>query len=303
VVQRHRFGGFGGFGGGVKAALRIVGGALKVREDRSARVATGVIPAVCETADPTSTLGLGLACLLPIAVAGALVPLRDVIVSTNVALALVVTVVVAAIAGGRQAGAVAAVMSVASYDFFFTQPYLSLRINSRDDVETAVLLLVVGLIVGTLASRARREKASAAAGRTELQRIFRIADQVARGDEATAVISSAQVELTALLGLEECRFEAPPYGEQLPRMERSGVIAGLHDYRFTRGGFELPASGVALPVLARGQQVARFVLRPTPDVGLSLEERVVAVALADQVGGALAENRPSSVNGRSTPRA
>jgi len=243
-------------------------------------------------------LGVALGVVLPIAVGGALVPLRDVTVGTNVALALVVTVVVAAVVGGRQAGAVAAVMAVVSYDFFFTRPYLSLRINSRDDIETAVLLLVVGLIVGSLASRARQAKASAEAGRTELRRIFRVADQVARGAAAADVIAATQVEMTALLGLQECRFEAPPYGEQLPRMERSGVIAGIHDYRYTRGGFELPASGVELPVLARGQQVGRFVLRPTPDVGLSLEERVVAVALADQVGGALAEHRaPSSING------
>ena len=32
------------------------------------------------------------------------------------------------------------------------------------------------------------------------------------------------------------------------------------------GGFELPAEGAELPVLARGQQIGRFVLEPTPGV-------------------------------------
>jgi hypothetical protein len=36
-------------------------------------------------------------------------------------------------------------------------------------------------------------------------------------------------------------------------------------------------------VLARGREVGRFVLIPTPGVPTSLEERVVAVAIADQV--------------------
>ena len=50
-----------------------------------------------------------------------------------------------------------------------------------------------------------------------------------------------------------------------------------------RGGFELPAGGVELPVLARGQHIGRFVLVPTPGHSASLEERLVAVAIADQV--------------------
>ena len=50
-----------------------------------------------------------------------------------------------------------------------------------------------------------------------------------------------------------------------------------------RGGFELPADGVELPVLARGQHIGRFVLVPTPGQAVSLEERLVAVAIADQV--------------------
>jgi hypothetical protein len=49
------------------------------------------------------------------------------------------------------------------------------------------------------------------------------------------------------------------------------------------GGFELPADGVELPVLARGQHIGRFLLVPTPRIAVSLEQRIVAVAIADQV--------------------
>ena len=58
--------------------------------------------------------------------------------------------------------------------------------------------------------------------------------------------------------------------------------------RFThtghRTGFELPVDGVDLPALARGQQIGRFVLVPTPGVATTLEQRVAAVAIADQAG-------------------
>ena len=49
----------------------------------------------------------------------------------------------------------------------------------------------------------------------------------------------------------------------------------------------LPSSAVDLVVQARGQVLGRFVLTPTPGYPVSLHRRVVAVAIADQVGAAL----------------
>jgi len=58
--------------------------------------------------------------------------------------------------------------------------------------------------------------------------------------------------------------------------------------RVTRGAYELPGEGAELQVLSRGQPVGRFALLPKPGNEFSLEQRVVAVALADQVGAVLA---------------
>ena len=61
-----------------------------------------------------------------------------------------------------------------------------------------------------------------------------------------------------------------------------------------RAGFELPEQGVDLPVLALvgTRKIGRFVLIPTPGIATNVEERVVAVAIADQVGDRLvAEQR------------
>ena len=49
----------------------------------------------------------------------------------------------------------------------------------------------------------------------------------------------------------------------------------------------LPSPAVDLLVQARGQVLGCFVLRPTPGYPVSLHRRVVAVAIADQVGAAL----------------
>ncbi|MGH9277088.1 MAG: DUF4118 domain-containing protein [Acidimicrobiales bacterium] len=225
--------------------------------------------------------------LAPIAVASALVSLRDVMLNANVALVLVLVVVAVASAGGREAGAAAALSSALSFDFFHTLPYLRLTIATGDDVETTLLLLAVGLVVGHLAARARRARRSAKATSGEVGRIVRVAAAAANGEDPADVILAAQTELTELLRLRECRFEAPPFGDALPQIERSGVVLG-REHRLRHEGFELPAGGSALPVFGRGQMLGRFVLEPTPGTGVSHEERVVAVAIADQVGAVLA---------------
>ena len=138
-----------------------------------------------------------------------------------------------------------------------------------------------------MAGRSGRARQSAAASRGEIRRIHRVAELVANGENPADVILACQAELTALLDLRACHFEAPPFDRTLPRLERSGGISGAGTRRFVEGGFELPPEGVELPVLSRGQRVGRFVLDPTAQVGVSLEQQVVAIALADQVGAAL----------------
>ena len=100
------------------------------------------------------------------------------------------------------------------------------------------------------------------------------------------MILAGQAEITELLGLRDCRFERAPY-EQLPHMQRSGLVehpgSRVIVHRLTKDGFELPTGGVELTVLNRGQQIGRYVLDSSPGVGVSFEQRVVAVALADQV--------------------
>lgn len=216
------------------------------------------------------------AAFIPVVVAAALVPLRDDMINANVALALMAVVVCVAAAFGRSAGAVAAVSSALAYDFFHTRPYLSLRMTSWNDVETTALLLLVGLVMGTLTFRSARDRAATRAGRHDLRRIQRLADHVVAGEDPAEVILAAEAELTGLLDLADCRFVAQPYGE--------GVLV-----RLERGDrFGLPAEGAELEVLVRGRPAGRFVLTPNPGAELSLEQRVVAVALADQVGASLA---------------
>jgi hypothetical protein len=238
-----------------------------------------------------SPLAWAVAVAAPLVVSLALVPLRDEIRASNVSLLLVVVVVVAAILGGRVGGAVAALVAVACFDFFFTQPYSSFTIDARDDVETAVLLLAVGLLVGELVVRARRSETTAAESRAEVVRVRRLSELAAGGEPAGRLIGIVQGELVSLLPVRGGVFEPVPFPPGLPELTHQGVrIPGTEDVE--AGG---RAGMVSLPVYGEGRPIGRFVLElEQGETGIQLpaEDRALALALADQLGTVLAHAVP-----------
>src|SRR5438876_12230592 len=111
--------------------------------------------AVSRPANAVGVAGWAAALLGPVAVSAVLLAFRDDLFATNAAVVLVLPVLVAALLGGRRGGVISAIVAAACFDFFFTRPYYSFTINRHDDVETTIVLLAVGLVVGELVIRAR----------------------------------------------------------------------------------------------------------------------------------------------------
>jgi hypothetical protein len=240
-----------------------------------------------EGIDGHKSVGVVIGGLGSIAISVLLVPLRSHIDNANLALILVFVVVCAAIVGGRTAGAVAAITATLSFDFFLTRPFVSMRIDSADDIETALILLAVGLVVGEVASRGRRSRRDRERAADAIARVHRVAERVATGAPLDEVARTVKAELAALLRLNDCWLELPPFQWPLPRLERAGTIQA-DEHRWFEGGFAIPEFGVQLPVVGGGHEVARLVLIGDRDVAVTIDERVIAVALADQLGSAFA---------------
>lgn len=220
----------------------------------------------------------------PFLVALALAPFRTDLSSTNAALILVVAV---ASMGTRAAGALAALSAAAWFDFFLTEPYQRFAITDRDDVETAILLLIVGLIVSQLAVRARRLQAVVVTDTAHLSSLQGTARLAEDGGSPEAVVEYVRRELVGLLGLRGCRFEYGTLLGNLPRLEHGGGLWLRHGNRITEYA-DWPEGETELRAVGGGHYYGRFLLDPHPGRPLPSEEaRLVAVALAAQAGGAL----------------
>jgi hypothetical protein len=236
---------------------------------------------------------IAAAVVAPLVAAAILLPWRGSWSNTNVALLLVVVVVAVAAIGNRIAGAIAAIGAAVWFDFFFTVPYERFTIRHSSDVTTFVLLLVVGVAVSQLAAHARRLKVIAITDAGYLAQIHQTTALAQSAKSPDAVVDLVREQLVSLLDLAGCRFE---YGMLLghpPRLEHDGTVHTSHG-RWNVEEAGLPEEDVELRVFGDGQYYGRFMLTPNTGSHPSLQARLVAVTLADQVGRALAVRAPTS---------
>lgn len=88
-----------------------------------------------------------------LALTGGLVSQRDRLGVANVGFLALLVVLGAALAGGRLAGVITAVIGALAFNYFHTQPYLTLEVAVREDVISVALCAIVGLAIGDVGGR------------------------------------------------------------------------------------------------------------------------------------------------------
>jgi hypothetical protein len=111
----------------------------------------------------------GVGPLAAIALAMALVPLREATPAANFVFAFVILTIVAAEYGGRWAGLATALTSTLSLDFFLTKPYLRLEIADKSDLYAFLGLAACGLTAAAVAAGRAERAADLASACRELE--------------------------------------------------------------------------------------------------------------------------------------
>jgi len=220
-------------------------------------------------------------------VAGAILyAFRDHVSDATSVLILVLIVVGAAATGDRAAGLLAAVSAGAWFDFFLAPPYLTFTINDANDIETAVLLVLISAAVTEVALWGRRQQARASRRSGYLEGVLRASRAVADGTApSSAVTVLVAGQIAEVLDADSAHFvKGPVHDSRVAVLNADGVlIHGGRPVDVDRVG--LPTNEyVAVPVQQGSQVIGHFLLTAASHVAYpSREQRRVAVLLADQV--------------------
>ena len=229
---------------------------------------------------------LAFACLMgaaAIGTAAALFPLRDRLGAPNVALVLAALVGLAGIVGGRLAGGLAGVVAALGFNFFSTQPYLTLRVDDVHDVLTIVLIALLGGGAGQLGASRARTRLDEREHLDALHGLEAVAALVADGAAPDDVLDAIERELTELAGVAGVELVVGGDGGQ-PVVRRDGHVETLAHTHAGRG-FALPGSGVRVPVVVDGVAQADLVVAGT-GAAVTLEQRRMIVAMAHELAAA-----------------
>jgi hypothetical protein len=232
----------------------------------------------------------------PLIAAAVLALVRTQVPNTDAALVLVVVVVAVASSGDRLAGTLAALSSAVWFDFFLTVPFYRFVISRREDVQTSVLLLVVGLAVTEIAVRSAHHRRAASEESAFVALIDSVAVQASGPGRTEELLDRVAAELVELLHLRGARYQRVPLRSGGPVLRRDGhLVWGEVIWAVPSMGF--PNETIELPLRAEGSGFGRFVLSPEPGTPVSQERLVVAGVLVDQAAAALARRpRPMVVS-------
>ena len=136
----------------------------------------------------------------------------------------------------------------------------------------------------------RRQQAQASRRSGYLDGVLGTAAQVAEGDvPRKVVIDLVARRIVEMLGADKCQFaDGPVRDERIAVLDREGVLTrGGHEINVDRQGLPVDEY-VAVPVQRGTRVLGHFLVTAVSHVAYpSVEQRRIAVLLADQVAGTL----------------
>lgn len=120
-------------------------------------------------------------------------PLRPFINPTNLVMLYLAVVMITAVRFGQRPAIVASLLSVIIFDVIFVPPYNTLVVNDAEYIFTFIGLLAVGLVISTLATRAREQALAAKEREAQTAVLY----ELSQGLAAAATVSEiAQTSVT-----------------------------------------------------------------------------------------------------------
>ncbi len=232
---------------------------------------------------------------------------HDTLAQVDVVMLYLVAIMLVAMRFGRGPSVAASVASVAAYDFFFVPPYLTFAVADLRHILTFATMFAVGLLIGGLTLRLRRQEAAARKREARTSALFTLARDLGAAPDATRVAAAAVHHARAIFDAEATVLAPPVEGSDsrapLPILARSGDTAldatdmavarwvADHERPAGLGADALPGARVGCFPL--GRDVVMALLPRQPATLCDSESRHFAELFTRQVGIALERARLS----------
>ncbi|HLF56628.1 MAG TPA: ATP-binding protein [Thermoanaerobaculia bacterium] len=161
---------------------------------------------------------LGFAAAVVTAAVLACFPLQRFLPVASLALVFVCAVLAVAVRSRKSVALAAALLSSLGYNFFFTEPRLTLRVTNPAEIAAVATLLIAALLVGQLAGRLREQLVLLRTA-NELARVARVESETERLRSAllSSVSHDLRSPLASVIGAASSLAE---YGERLSPADR-----------------------------------------------------------------------------------
>ncbi len=238
-------------------------------------------------------LGATAACVLATLVTLPLLPWFDL---ANIVMLFLLGVVLVAVKFGRGPASLAAVLSVASFDFFYVEPRLSFAVSDVQYLVTFAVMLVVGLLIGQLTANLRFSAHVSASRERRAQALFELTRELSGALLTEQVVALGEAAVQRTFG-GSAKILLPDTSDQLtiPTVLPAGMDGSIADWAFhhtQRAGVAtstLPSNPwhyvpLQAPMRTRGVLVlqpaeARWLLIPEQVQQLETLARQIAIAL------------------------
>ena len=185
-----------------------------------------------------------------VAITALATPLVDVLALANIVMLFLLGVVWVAVRHGRAPAALAAVLNVAAFDFFFVPPRLSFAVSDVQYLLTFTVMLVVGLLVGHLTAGLRFQARIAASRERRAQSLFELARDLSGALQAEQVAQLGQAAVQRNFGGQALVLVAHQSAGNdkltLPAHPPEGFDASVADWTFRKNH----SAGLATATLA-----------------------------------------------------
>lgn len=128
------------------------------------------------------------------------------IAPANLVMIYLLAVMVAAVYLGRGPSILVSVLGALAFDFFFTPPYFTLAVSETEHLVTFAGLLLVGVVVSTLAVRAREQAEAAQRREAETAMLYSLSRELAAVDSHESILRAMRIHLETGFGREAALY-------------------------------------------------------------------------------------------------